>query len=158
MKTTDLCDAFEDRVQVSEPVWEDFGGVVEFGGPARTLRLFEDNTLVRAELESPGEGRVLVVDGGGSRRCALLGGNLAALAEKNGWAGIIVNGCVRDRLEIAACQVGVKALASHPKRSRKLDGGEAGVDVRVAGCQVHEGDHVYADEDGVIVSPEALSL
>lgn len=158
MKTTDLCDAHEDAVQVADPVWQDFGGIIEFGGAARTLKVFEDNSLVRRELETAGAGRVLVVDGGGSMRCALLGGNLAELAQDNGWAGVIVYGCVRDRLELAACKVGIKALGSHPRKSQKRGEGQAGLVLSFAGCQIREGSHVYGDEDGLIVSATALLL
>lgn len=158
MKTCDLCDAHDDLIEVAEPVWRDFGGIVEFGGPARTVAVFEDNSLVRAELEQAGDGRVLVVDGGGSRRCALLGGNLAGLGEQNGWAGIVVYGCVRDSEEIAAARVGVKALATHPRKSRKRNEGRLGEPLRFAGVTIREGDHVYGDEDGLIVSREPLSL
>ncbi len=158
MKTTDLCDAHENTVQVADPVWHDYGGIIEFGGAARTLKVFEDNSLVRRELELPGSGRVLVVDGGGSLRCALLGGKLAELAQTNGWAGVIVYGCVRDRLELAACDVGVKALSTHPRKSQKRDEGQAGLVLSFAGCRIREGDYVYGDEDGLIISNTALLL
>lgn len=158
MKTTDLADAHGEAVRISEPVWRDFGGVVEFGGPALCVRAPEDNTVVRAALEEPGEGRVLVVDGGGSRRCALLGGNLAALGAENGWAGIVVHGCVRDSEEIAACRIGVKALATHPRRSDKEGRGARDVECAFAGLVVRSGEHVYADEDGLLVASGPLSL
>lgn len=158
MKTTDLCDAHENAVQVADPVWSDFGGVIEFGGAARTLKVFEDNSLVRGELETAGKGRVLVVDGGGSLRCALLGGKLGQLAEQNGWAGVVVYGCVRDSLELADCKVGVKALRTHPRKSEKRGVGQAGGELRFAGCCIREGDFVYADEDGLIISTQALEL
>src|SRR4051794_1404951 len=108
--TCDICDANEDKIAagtlaVLPPVFQSFGKRGAFAGPARTLKVFEDNVLVRAALETPGEGHVLVVDGGGSLRCALVGGNLGVLAEKNGWAGIVVNGCIRDSEEINACDI-----------------------------------------------------
>jgi len=104
--TCDLCDANEDKLadgslHVLPPIFRAFGKAVRFADPARTLKVFEDNVLVRAALEMPGEGSVLVVDGGGSLRCALVGGNLGQLAENNGWAGILVHGCVRDTAELA---------------------------------------------------------
>ena len=157
MKTTDLSDAHGEAVRVADPVFRDFGGVVEFDGPALCVRAPEDNTHVRAALEEPGEGRVLVVDGGGSTRCALLGGNLAALGADNGWAGIVVNGCVRDSEEIAACRIGVKALATHPRRSDKAGRGARDVDCAFAGLVVATGEHVFADEDGLLVATGPLT-
>ncbi|HYD79391.1 MAG TPA: ribonuclease E activity regulator RraA [Paucimonas sp.] len=159
--TTDLCDANEDKLAdgslaVLPPVFQAFGKRVQFHGPAATLRVFEDNTLVRATLETPGDGRVLVVDGGGSLRCALVGGNLGVLAQKNGWAGIVVNGCIRDSEEINACDIGVRALALHPQKSRKTGSGERDVRVSIAGVAVRPGDWVYADADGVLVAREKL--
>ncbi|AOK29380.1 ribonuclease [Burkholderia singularis] len=159
--TTDLCDANESRLaagtlRVLEPVFRSFGGVTRFAGPAATLKLFEDNTLVRTALEAPGAGRVLVVDGGGSLRCALVGGNLGKLAEHNGWAGIIVNGCVRDTHELAECALGVLALASHPRKSDKRNSGQCDLSVDVRGTRIVPGDWIYADADGVLVSDAAL--
>ena len=122
--TTDLCDANEERIaggslQVAEPIFRRFGGPGAFCGPAVTVRAFEDNSLVREMLEEAGQGRVLVVDGGGSMRCALVGGNLGKLGKQNGWAGIVVNGCVRDVAELAECGIGIRALGTHPQKSRK---------------------------------------
>lgn len=158
LKTTDLNDAYPDQVQIASPMFSDFGGSLMFHGPAHTLKVFEDNTLVRAALEQAGEGRVLVVDGGGSLRCALVGGMLGELAQRNGWTGIIVNGCVRDRSELIACQVGIKALASHPRKSEKRNEGQVGVVLRFADVSIAPGDWVYADEDGWLVSKEALHV
>lgn len=155
---TDLCDAHADKIQVAEPMFADFGGEMAFSGPIRTLKCFEDNSFVRSELEQPGEGRVLVVDGGGSMRCALLGGNLAKLAQDNNWAGVVVYGCVRDVEEIEACAVGVKALAAHPLKSRKQNIGELGLSVRFGGVEFREGDYLYADADGMITAPAALDM
>ena len=155
---TDLCDEFSDELQIAEPIFDDFGGLDAFFGPIRTLKVFEDNTFVRSELETAGEGRVLVVDGGGSKRCALLGGNLAKLAEDNGWAGVVVFGCVRDVAEIEECDIGVKALAAHPLKSRKQDVGELELDVRFAGVIFREGDWLYADADGMVTAERELSL
>ncbi|MBL8251882.1 MAG: ribonuclease E activity regulator RraA, partial [Candidatus Competibacter sp.] len=113
-KTTDLCDEFSDRLQVAEPLFGDYGGEALFCGSIATLKVFEDNSLVRTALEEPGKGRVLVVDGGGSMRCALLGDQLAELAEENDWVGVVVNGCIRDSAAIAEIGIGVKALGVHP--------------------------------------------
>lgn len=159
--TCDLCDANEDNLaegslHVLPPVFRAFGARIRFAGPARTLKVFEDNVIVRAALETPGEGSVLVVDGGGSLRCALVGGNLGKLAEQNGWAGIIVNGCVRDSAELDGCEVGIRALGAHPRRSFRKGVGEAGLAVDIAGVCVRPGDWIYADEDGVLVSRAKL--
>ncbi|HVL77649.1 MAG TPA: ribonuclease E activity regulator RraA [Noviherbaspirillum sp.] len=160
--TCDLCDNHEDKLgdgtlAVLPPVFQKFGKRTAFSGRAATLKVFEDNVLVRAALETPGEGRVLVVDGGGSLRCALVGGNLGALAEKNGWAGIIVNGCIRDSDEINACDIGVRALATHPQRSVRKGVGERELRVLIAGTAVYPGDWIYADADGVLISRQALA-
>jgi len=160
MKTCDICDAYEDTdtVHVAEPIWQDFGGVTEFGGQAYPVKAFEDNSLVRDTLGTPGAGRVLVIDSGASRRCAMLGGNLAVMAADNGWSGVVVNGCVRDSEELARANVGVKALGTHPRRSLKRGEGQVNVTVGFAGITINPGDYVYADEDGLIVSREAVSL
>lgn len=155
--TCDLCDANEDKLadgslHVLPPVFEKFGRHARFAGPARTLKVFEDNVLVRAVLETPGEGSVLVVDGGGSLRCALVGGQLGQLAQKNGWAGMVVNGCVRDSAELDECEVGIRALATHPRRSVRKGVGEQDLPVDIAGIRVLPGDWVYADQDGVLIS------
>ena len=150
--TPDLCDALGDAVRVAEPVFRDFGGVRRFKGRAVTLRLHEDNALVRRTLEQPGDGQVLVVDGGGSMRTALVGGQLAALAARNGWSGLVIYGAVRDLAELADAPVGIKALAACPRRSAKAGQGETGIAVTVAGLRVAPGDVVWADEDGVIAA------
>ena len=160
--TTDLCDAHEDRLadgtlSVLPPIFQPFGKNMVFAGPATTLKVFEDNALVRATLETPGDGRVMVVDGGGSLRCALVGGNLAILAERNGWAGIVVNGCIRDSQEINACAIGVRALALHPQKSIKKGVGDLNRRVSIAGVTVRPGDWIYADHDGVLVAREKLA-
>jgi regulator of ribonuclease activity A len=161
--TTDLCDANESRLEVGtlrilEPVFRSYGRRRRFCGPAETLLLFEDNTLVRAALEEPGAGRVLVVDGGGSKRCALLGGNLGLLAVKNGWAGVLLNGCVRDVAELEALDAGVRALGACPRKSRKRGGGARGEVVRFGGTSIEPGEWIYADEDGILVSSVQLAI
>jgi len=159
--TTDLCDDNEDRLadgtlRVLTPGFCHFGKRAVFAGPAATLKVFEDNSLVREAVESPGNGRVLVVDGGGSLRCALVGGKLGVLAEKNGWAGIVVNGCVRDSAELDACDIGVRALALHPQKSQKRNIGEREVAVQMPGAVVRPGNWIYADADGVLVADGKL--
>lgn len=159
--TTDLCDANEDQLaagtlRVLDPVFRLWGRAACFSGEAVTLKLFEDNTLVRSTLEEKGAGRVLVVDGGGSLRCALVGGKLAQIAEKSGWAGIVVYGCVRDTLELNECNIGIAALATCPQRSQKRGGGERDVTVRLPGSPVRPGEWVYADIDGVLVASASL--
>ena len=155
-KTADLCDQFSAELQVAEPGLRDFGGLIAFHGPVITLKVFEDNSMVRVALEQPGEGRVLVVDGGGSVRCALLGDRLADLALRNGWSGIVVNGCIRDSAAIAKIGIGVKALALNPLKSAKRGLGEHDVPVRFAGVYFMSGEYVYADEDGLLVSKKPL--
>lgn len=156
IKTADLYDRFGDAVQVATPAFRDFGRRRSFHGPAATVKVFEDNTLVRSALETPGRGRVLVVDGGGSLRCALVGDKLAQIAIDNGWSGIIVNGCIRDAAEIDDMDIGIKAVAAHPARSAKRGEGLQETAVTFAGVTVEPGFHVYADRDGMVVSKKAL--
>ena len=139
------------------PVFRDFGAAARFSGPVATVRCLEDNSRVREAVNSPGEGRVLVVEGGGSVRRALVGGNLAAAAAKNGWAGIVVDGAVRDVAELAAAGIGIKALALMPLRSVKRNQGERDLAVEIQGVPVRPGDWLYADEDGIVVSAAPLS-
>ena len=159
--TCDLCDTHEEKLAdgsliVFPPVFHPFGKRIAFAGPAATLKVFEDNVLVRAALETAGAGRVLVIDGGASLRCALVGGNLGVLAEKNGWAGILVYGCIRDSMEINQCDIGVRALATHPQRSIRKGLGEIDIRVSIAGVAVNPGDWIYADADGILVTRSAL--
>jgi regulator of ribonuclease activity A len=159
--TTDICDANEDLItqrvlRVVAPLFKSYGGLDKFQGSAVTLKVFEDNTWVRTLLDEPGQGRVLVIDGGGSLRCALVGGNLGVLAEKNGWAGILVNGCVRDTQELQSSKVGIRALAAHPQKSVKRNIGERDLIIDMAGTVVKPGDRIYVDEDGILVSDKPL--
>lgn len=156
IQTADLCDANEGTVKVCTPMFRSFGGKNNFGGEIATLKVFEDNSLVRSALESAGHGRVLVVDGGGSMRCALVGDQLALLGVKNGWAGIIVYGCIRDSRAIGAMDLGVFALGTHPLKSIKKGAGDTNVTVTFGGVSFRPGDFVYADEDGVIISERSL--
>ena len=153
--TADIMDDHPDA-QVLDPALRSFGAVTAFAGPAHTVVAPEDNTLVRAELETQGEGRVLVVDGLGSMRCALVGDNLAKLGVDNGWAGIVVNGCIRDSAVIDAMPIGVKALGTNPRKSVKRDQGIVGQTVRCLDAEIAEGAWVYADADGVIVLDEPV--
>lgn len=155
--TTDLCDVYSDALQVAEPIFRDYGGVRAFYGTAVTLKLFEDNSLVREALGEPGDGRVLVIDGGGSKRCALLGDQLAELAVQNHWRGVIVYGCIRDSARIAQLPLGVKALGVHPLKSVKRGEGQRNLALRFAGIVIHPDDMLYADEDGVVVSSKPLN-
>ena len=159
--TCDLCDAHEadqsGAFRVLAPGYQSYGGIPRFFGPAVVLRALEDNTKVRELLATPGGGRVLVVDGGGSMRRAMVGGNLAVNGAKNGWAGILVHGCVRDVDELRAAQIGIRALGTNPMRTAKLGTGEVDVAVQIGGIWVRPGDWVYADDDGVVISDRALT-
>ena len=153
--TADLCDAHSD-IQVCDPVFQAFGGSPSFSGPIATLKVFEDNTLIKQAVESSGEGRVLVVDGGGSTRCGLVGGNLAVSAVTTGWAGSVVYGCIRDTGELAEQPRGVRALAAFPRKSQRgLHSGQAGIPVIFAGVVFREGEWLAADDDGIVVLPLA---
>lgn len=154
--TADLCDAHPDDVRIAEPLLQSYGGRTFFHGEVQTVRVFEDNVIIRDALSDASDGKVLVVDGGGSLRCALVGGNIAALAADNGWSGIVIYGCVRDIHEIAECDIGVLALASCPKKSTKRGLGDTGFPVHFASADFHPGDFVYADADGLIVASRAL--
>jgi regulator of ribonuclease activity A len=154
--TADLCDEYGDVTQVVAPGLVDFGGETAFAGLVTTLQVYEDNALVRTVLADPGEGRVLVIDGGASLRCALVGGNLAKLAERNQWRGIVVWGAVRDVRELRQCRIGLRALAAQPRKSHKAGRGRQDVPITIGGVIVHAGDWLAADEDGVIVAPREL--
>lgn len=157
--TCDLCDERKNdssgEFRVLPPVFRDFGMRRKFAGPVSTVKCFEDNSLVKAAVDSPGEGRVLVVDGGGSLRRALVGGNLGKAAAKNGWAGVVVDGCVRDSAELAECDTGIRALAAMPLPTEKRNEGQRDVAVQIQGVWVRPGDMLYADEDGIVVMPAA---
>jgi regulator of ribonuclease activity A len=170
--TADLCDEYGDAVRVLEGGFASYGGVVAFGGPVSTVVAPEDNSLVRDAVAEPGAGRVLVVAGDGSTRCALVGGNLAVQAAANGWldgdavgmehllairrAGIVVDGCVRDAPELAEARVGIRARGTCPRRSVKRGLGERDVTVAVAGAELSPGMWLWADEDGMVVAAGPL--
>lgn len=154
--TCDLCDPHKSDAsgsfRVLPEVFRSFGGRARFAGPVRTVRCFEDNTSVKAVLETPGHGAVLVVDGGGSRRRALVGGNIAAAAALNGWAGVVVHGAVRDTAEMASTDIGLLALGLIPMPSDRKAPGLVDIPVQIEGVWVRPGDWLYADADGVVVT------
>jgi regulator of ribonuclease activity A len=155
--TADICDAYADRVQVCEPLFQAYGGITAMHGGVSTVRCFEDNSRVKDAVESPGQGRILIVDGGGSRRHALFGGNLGKAAVRNGWAGVIIYGCIRDSAELGGMKLALRALGTMPLRSEKRGEGERDMPVRFAGVTFRPGDYVYADEDGIVVAREQLA-
>ncbi len=157
LKTTDLCDNHPEKARIAEPIgFKDYGGTKLFNGKIETVKCFEDNSFVRKALEQNGEGKVLVVDGGGSMRCALLGDMLGELGVKNKWNGIIVYGCIRDSAAMATLALGVKALNVIPLKSNKRNEGQQNITVHFAGVDFTPGEFVYCDEDGIIVSKEEL--
>lgn len=152
--TADHLDA-QPHSAVLPPLWRDYGGLRWCTGPLRTVKVFEDNSLVKQLLAQPGDGHVLLIDGGGSLRCALIGGDLAALAQRNGWAGLIVYGCIRDVVELAEVPLLIKALASHPRKSEKgLHGGAIDIALEIGGVRVAPGMWLLADPDGIVVAAE----
>ena len=160
ISTCDLCDVHKGdesgAFRVLPPVFHHYGGKEAFSGPVATVKCFEDNSLVKAAIETPGQGRVLVVNGGGSLRRALVGGNVAATAGKNGWAGIVVYGAVRDVAELRETPMGLRALALIPLPTEKRGEGQSEVPVQVAGVWVRPGDWLYADADGIVVGARPL--
>ena len=160
ISTCDLCDVHKGdesgAFRVLPPVFHHYGGKEAFSGPVATVKCFEDNSLVKAAIETPGQGRVLVVDGGGSLRRALVGGNVAATAAKNGWAGIVVYGAVRDVAELRETPMGLRALALIPLPTEKRGEGQSEVPVQMAGVWVRPGDWLYADADGIVVGARPL--
>ena len=155
-KTADLCDEFSTVLQICEPGFISFGGRARFSGQISTIKCFEDNSMVREAVSEPGAGRVLVVDAGGSKRCAILGDMLVAKAASNGWSGVLMNGMVRDSVDIAKMDLGVMALGTHPLKSEKRGVGERDVAVCFAGVSFAPGEYLYADEDGVVCSATEL--
>ena len=154
--TVDLVDAHQDRVRSCEVQFRQFGGRRSFSGPIRTIRTLEDNSLIREMLSTPGEGAVLVVDGGGSLRCALVGDMIAALGVEHGWSGLLIFGAIRDVGPLGALPIGIKALGSNPMKSAKNRIGEIDVAVRFGGVVFNPGEMLYSDEDGVLVSATRL--
>lgn len=157
-KTADLCDDYSDSLDIVEPGFISYGGEPVFSGPIATIKCFEDNSKVREQVSSPGNGRVLVVDAGGSKRCAMLGDILAQKAVDNGWAGVIMYGLIRDSHDISQMPLGVMALGTHPQKSEKKNIGEVDITIKFAGVTFHPGDFVYADHDGIILSRTELPI
>jgi regulator of ribonuclease activity A len=156
--TPDICDDFPDQLQVLEPVFTEFGGKEKFSGEIVTIKCFEDNSVVKQTLATAGHGKVLVVDGGGSLRCALMGDLLGAMAVENGWQGVLVYGCVRDVEILKGMDIGVRALKSYPIKSNKRGEGQLNVMLRFASVSFEPGQHLYADENGIIVADQKLDL
>lgn len=160
--TCDLLDDNTDKsIQVMPPSidaksFKNYGGRTTFGGQVVTVKCFEDNSKVKETLATQGAGRVLVVDGGASMRCALLGDMIAKSACDNGWAGVIVYGCVRDVDEIARMDIGVMALSSIPKKSVRKGAGEMNISLNIGGVLIDDGAWIYADNNGIIVCDEPL--
>jgi regulator of ribonuclease activity A len=154
--TCDLCDAHPGDVRVVAAGLRNFGGRTIFCGSLVTVKCFEDNSLVKEQVGTPGHGRVLVVDGGGSLRCALLGDMLAAEASRNGWAGLIIHGAVRDVDELQRTEVGIQALGCIPLKSVRQGRGDLNIPVSFGGVTFLPGEFVYADNNGVIVSARSL--
>jgi regulator of ribonuclease activity A len=154
--TADLVDEHESSLRCCEVQFRQFGAVARFGGPVRTIRCFEDNILIKQALSAPGEGAVLVVDGGGSLRTSLLGDYIAGLGVKNGWAGMVIWGAVRDVVALGQLAIGVKALGTNPLRSTKTGNGQRDVAVSFGGAVFRPQDWLYSDEDGIVVSDRRL--
>lgn len=161
LSTPDLCDKYENDVsaglRVLDAVFNSYGALKQFSGQAVTIKCFEDNSVVKKLVDTPGEGRVIVMDGGGSLRRAILGDMLAANAANNGWAGLVINGCVRDVEEISEINLGVKALNTHPMKTEKRGLGDLNIPVSFAGHTINPEDWVYADNNGIIVASKPLT-
>ncbi len=154
--TPDLCDQYSDTVSVVEPLFINYGQRCCFSGEIVTVKCFEDNSVVKEQVSVPGTDKVLVVDGGGSKRCALLGDQLALKASESGWSGLVIYGCVRDIDEIRKTDLGVQALGLHPRKSVKRGVGELNVVVTFAGVTFTPGCYLYADNNGIILSSKKL--
>ena len=154
----DICDDYIDEISVLEPLFSNFGGKRRFSGEVVTIKCFEDNSLIRSAVRSEGRGRVLVVDGGGSLRRALLGDMLAASAAENGWQGLLINGCVRDVEILETIDLGVKALNSHPVKTDKRGEGQCDNNVTFAGATIQPGHYLYADANGIVVAARNLEV
>lgn len=156
MKTADLIDDHAEQLRLIHLPFRRFGRKTHICGPAQTVKCFEDNTVLRAQLETPGEGRVLVVDAGGSTRIAVLGDMLADLGIQNGWAGVVLSGAIRDSAEIAEMDTLIFALGTSPVKSAKDGLGKVGGVVELGGVRIAPGDWIYADADGVLMSADKL--
>ena len=156
--TPDLCDLYPELVRVAEPIFKNFGGRSSFGGEIVTIKCFEDNSVVKESAGKSGHGKVMVVDGGGSLRKALLGDLIAETAQKNGWEGLVLYGAVRDVDTLSGLDLGIKALASIPLKTERKGLGELNVPVTFGGVTFSPGEYVYADSTGIIVSAEPLEM
>lgn len=154
--TPDLCDDHEGSVAAIELQFQHYGLHKYISGEAVTVKCFEDNSLVKQLVNTPGNGRVLVVDGGGSMRRALLGDMLAEAAVNNGWSGLVINGCIRDVQVINTLALGVKALGTHPMKTDKRGEGQQDISIAFGGVEINSGDYIYADENGVVVAKHKL--
>lgn len=157
-QTVDLCDKYKGSIQVALPVFRIYGSVEAFHGQVQTVKCYEDNTVVRETLSKPGAGKVLVVDAGGSLKCALVGDVVAGIGAKSGWSGIILNGCVRDIRAVNRIRIGIRALGNVPLASDKHGLGVLGVPVSFAGVDFIPGHYVYCDVDGIVVSEKRLRV
>ncbi len=151
----DLCDQFPD-VEVLDLIFNNYGGKQAFGGEVVTVKCFEDNSKVKDLVATEGHGKVMVVDGGGSLRAALLGDMLAEKAVNNGWQGLIIYGCIRDIDIIRTLNLGVQALNIHPRKTEKRGAGEVNVTLNFAGVTIKPHDYIYADNNGIILSHKKL--
>lgn len=158
VSTPDLCDEFAQQLRVLDSVFVNYGGVRSFYGEAVTIKCFEDNSVLKELVETPGKGRVIVMDGGGSLRRAILGDMLAEKAANNGWVGLVINGCIRDCVEISNTKIGVKALNTHPMKTEKRGLGDMNLAVSFAGHTIEPGDWIYSDDNGIVVSKTELNL
>jgi regulator of ribonuclease activity A len=149
--TCDLYDSIGAHARVLPPLFQDFGGRPRFGGMIATVRCFEDNSRVKEILATDGRGKVLVVDGGGSQRCALMGDLIARSAVENGWEGVVIYGCIRDRVALRELTLGIKALAAIPRKSERRGEGQIQLPIEIAGIACRPGDRLVADEDGVLI-------
>ena len=156
--TTDLYDDHESSVKTCSTQFRDFGGKTSFYGPIRTVRCFRDNQLFRALLDEPGNGAVVVVDGGGSTESALMGDIIAAKGAKNGWSGVVILGAIRDSAAVGEIDIGVKALGVNPAKSAKQGIGDVDASLSFGGIDFEPGHWIYCDEDGVLVSQHELDV
>jgi len=155
-KTTDLYDEYLEALQVAAPIFRDYGERQKFSGQIVTLKALEDNSYLKASFESDGKGKVLVVDSAGSMRCAMMGDVMAALGASNGWEGVVINGCIRDSADVAKVDIGVKALATIPRKTIKRNQGVMDIPLRFAEVVFNPGDYLYADEDGIVIAKHEI--
>jgi len=158
ISTADISDNHREKVKATDPIFNDYGARTSFWGEIVTLKIFEDNSFVRKVLSEDGAGKVLVIDGGGSMRCALLGDQLGELAVKNDWEGIIIFGCLRDSEALGKLPLGIKALGTHPFKTDKRNEGQENLSITFAGVTFTPGEYVYCDADGILVSVQKLEI